>query len=91
MLSASNSAFKGELRELTSSSIPVLTPRYVYRAWGVVPILLAEISPPAFRSTFPGVAYQLGNMVSSASAQIEASGCISLEYTESSLLTSFVS
>jgi len=47
----------------------------VTRAWGVVPILLSEISPPAFRSTFPGVAYQLGNMVSSASAQIEASQC----------------
>jgi len=46
----------------------------VQGAWGVVPILLSEISPPAFRSTFPGVAYQLGNMVSSASAQIEATG-----------------
>ncbi|KAF9646665.1 MFS general substrate transporter [Thelephora ganbajun] len=45
----------------------------VQGAWGVVPILLSEISPSAFRSTFPGVAYQLGNMVSSASAQIEAS------------------
>jgi len=44
----------------------------VQGAWGVVPIFLSEISPPAFRSTFPGVAYQLGNMVSSASAQIEA-------------------
>jgi SHS family lactate transporter-like MFS transporter len=43
----------------------------VQGAWGVVPILLSEISPPAFRSTFPGVAYQLGNMVSAASAQIE--------------------
>lgn len=46
----------------------------VQGAWGVIPILLSEISPPAFRSTFPGVAYQLGNMVSSASAQIEATG-----------------
>jgi SHS family lactate transporter-like MFS transporter len=44
----------------------------VQGAWGVIPILLAEMSPPAFRATFPGVAYQLGNMVSSASAQIEA-------------------
>lgn len=33
---------------------------------------LNEISPPAFRGTFPGVAYQLGNMVSSAASQIEA-------------------
>ncbi|KZT63664.1 carboxylic acid transporter protein [Daedalea quercina L-15889] len=46
----------------------------VQGAWGVIPILLAEISPPAFRATFPGVAYQLGNMVSSASAQIETTG-----------------
>jgi len=46
----------------------------VQGAWGVVPIQLSEISPPAFRATFPGVAYQLGNMVSSASAQIEATG-----------------
>lgn len=44
----------------------------VQGAWGVIPIQLAEMSPPAFRATFPGVAYQLGNMVSSASAQIEA-------------------
>lgn len=33
---------------------------------------LTEISPVAFRASFPGIAYQLGNMVSSASAQIEA-------------------
>ncbi|KAL4249051.1 major facilitator superfamily protein [Abortiporus biennis] len=46
----------------------------VQGAWGVIPIQLAELSPPAFRATFPGVAYQLGNMVSSASAQIEATG-----------------
>ncbi|KIM49920.1 hypothetical protein M413DRAFT_408326 [Hebeloma cylindrosporum] len=44
----------------------------VQGAWGVIPIQLAEMSPPAFRATFPGVAYQLGNMISSASAQIEA-------------------
>lgn len=46
----------------------------VQGAWGVVPIYLSEISPPAFRATFPGVAYQVGNMVSSASSQIEATG-----------------
>jgi len=46
----------------------------VQGAWGVIPIYLSEISPPAYRATFPGVAYQLGNMVSSASAQIESTG-----------------
>ena len=29
---------------------------------GQIPIQLAEMSPPAFRATFPGVAYQLGNV-----------------------------
>jgi len=51
----------------------------VQSAWGVIPIHLAELSPPAFRATFPGVAYQLGNMVSSASAQIEATGADNLK------------
>lgn len=53
----------------------------VQGAWGVIPIFLAEISPPAFRATFPGVAYQVGNMVSSASAQIEATGGDNLKTT----------
>ncbi|KAF8511737.1 carboxylic acid transporter [Hysterangium stoloniferum] len=46
----------------------------VQGAWGVIPIFLNELSPPAFRATFPGVAYQIGNMISSASARIEAVG-----------------
>lgn len=46
----------------------------VQGAWGVIPVYLSEISPPAFRATFPGVSYQLGNMVSSASSQIETTG-----------------
>ncbi|KAG9308909.1 carboxylic acid transporter protein [Chiua virens] len=53
----------------------------VQGAWGVIPIQLAELSPPAFRATFPGVAYQLGNMVSSASSQIEATAGNSLTTT----------
>ncbi|PPQ71870.1 hypothetical protein CVT24_006886 [Panaeolus cyanescens] len=46
----------------------------VQGALGVVPIQLAELSPPGFRATFPGVTYQLGAMISSASVQIEATG-----------------
>ncbi|PWN20530.1 putative carboxylic acid transport protein JEN1 [Microstroma glucosiphilum] len=42
----------------------------VQGAWGVVPIYLAEISPPAFRALFIGVTYQLGNAISSPSTQI---------------------
>ncbi|BEI91458.1 uncharacterized protein CcaverHIS019_0402780 [Cutaneotrichosporon cavernicola] len=44
----------------------------VQGAWGVIPIYLSEVSPPAFRASFAGLAYQLGNMASSAAAQIEA-------------------
>lgn len=43
---------------------------FVQGAWGVIPIHLNELSPPAFRSSFPGVTYQIGNMISSPSAQI---------------------
>ncbi|VDC07762.1 unnamed protein product [Peniophora sp. CBMAI 1063] len=50
-------------------------------AFGVIPIQLAEVSPPAFRATFPGVAYQLSNMISSASSQIEAKGGENLRTT----------
>ncbi|KZV71549.1 carboxylic acid transporter [Peniophora sp. CONT] len=50
-------------------------------AFGVMPIHLAEISPPAFRATFPGIAYQLGNMIASASSQIEAKGGENLRTT----------
>jgi len=44
----------------------------VQGAWGVVPIYLGEIAPPAFRASFAGLSYQLGNMASSGAAQIEA-------------------
>ena len=43
---------------------------FVQGAWGVIPIHLNELSPAAYRSSFPGITYQLGNMISSPSAQI---------------------
>ena len=42
----------------------------VQGAWGVVPIHLNELSPPQYRSSFPGISYQIGNMISSPMAQI---------------------
>lgn len=46
----------------------------VQGAWGVIPAYLTELSPPQFRATYPGLAYQLGNMASSASSTIETRG-----------------
>ncbi|KAM9896055.1 hypothetical protein OXX79_007695 [Metschnikowia pulcherrima] len=44
----------------------------VQGAWGVAPIYLSELSPPANRALVVGLAYQLGNLVSSASSTIES-------------------
>lgn len=45
---------------------------FVQGAWGIVPIHLSELSPPQFRSFVGGLAYQLGNLASSASSTIES-------------------
>jgi len=37
----------------------------VQGAWGIVPVHLNELSPPAVRAMFPGFAYQLGNLITS--------------------------
>jgi SHS family lactate transporter-like MFS transporter len=44
----------------------------VQGAWGVVPAWLSELSPGPVRATFPGVAYQLGNLASSWNVEIQA-------------------
>jgi SHS family lactate transporter-like MFS transporter len=44
----------------------------VQGAWGVVPAHLKELSPPGVRGTFPGLAYQLGNLLSSRNSVIQA-------------------
>jgi len=44
----------------------------VQGAWGVVPVHLNELSPPDFRGTFPGLAYQIGNFAAAYAAQQQA-------------------
>ncbi len=44
----------------------------VQGAWGVVPVHLNELSPPEFRGTFPGLAYQFGNCAAAYAAQQQA-------------------
>jgi len=43
----------------------------VQGAWGVVPVYLNELSPASIRGTFPGLVYQLGNLLASANANIQ--------------------
>jgi SHS family lactate transporter-like MFS transporter len=44
----------------------------VQGAWGVIPAHLNELSPSAVRGTFPGLAYQLGNLLASRNSVIQA-------------------
>ena len=44
----------------------------VQGAWGIVPVHLNELSPGTVRGTFPGVAYQLGNLLAANTAVVEA-------------------
>lgn len=44
----------------------------VQGAWGVIPAHLNELSPSAVRATFPGVAYQFGNLLSSRNGVFQA-------------------
>jgi SHS family lactate transporter-like MFS transporter len=44
----------------------------VQGAWGIVPVHLNELSPDAARGTFPGFVYQLGNLLASVNATLQA-------------------
>jgi len=44
----------------------------VQGAWGVIPAHINELSPPQLRGFFPGFAYQLGVLIASSIAYIEA-------------------
>ncbi|GGF13418.1 MFS transporter [Aliidongia dinghuensis] len=44
----------------------------VQGAWGIVPTHLNELSPDAVRGTFPGLMYQLGNLLAAINATFQA-------------------
>ena len=44
----------------------------VQGAWGVIPAYLNEISPDVVRATFPGLVYQLGNLIASVNAPLQS-------------------
>jgi MFS transporter, SHS family, lactate transporter len=49
----------------------------VQGAWGVVPVHLNELSPDDARGTFPGFVYQLGNLIASVNATLQATIAVS--------------
>ncbi|ATA28526.1 sialic acid transporter NanT [Mycobacterium lepraemurium] len=44
---------------------------FVQGAWGVIPAHLAEMSPDAIRGLYPGVTYQLGNLLAAFNLPIQ--------------------
>jgi SHS family lactate transporter-like MFS transporter len=44
----------------------------VQGAWGIIPAHINELSPPSLRGFFPGFAYQLGVLIASSVAYVEA-------------------
>jgi len=53
----------------------------VQGAWGVIPAHLNELSPPEARGFFPGFGYQIGVLVASGSAYIEARFAAAFSYS----------
>ncbi len=45
---------------------------FVQGAWGIIPVHLNELSPADARGTFPGFVYQLGNLIASVNATLQA-------------------
>ena len=63
---------------------------FVQGAWGIIPAHLNEISPPEVRGTFPGLVYQLGNLLASANATIQSAWAESMGHDYSWPLTGVV-
>lgn len=50
----------------------VLIQLFVQGAWGVVPAHLNELSPASIRGTFPGLTYQIGNLLAAGNSTIQS-------------------
>lgn len=46
---------------------------FVQGAWGVIPAHLNELSPAEVRGTFPGLTYQLGNLIAAGNSTVQSS------------------
>lgn len=60
---------------------------FVQGAFGVIPAHLSELAHPEFKSFIVGVAYQLGNLASSASSTIESQLCHNFPVVERGVST----
>jgi MFS transporter, SHS family, lactate transporter len=52
----------------------------VQGAWGVIPAHLVELSPPAVRGLFPGLAYQFGVLAAANAAYVESLMAVRMGY-----------
>ena len=50
---------------------PFMMQFFVQGAWGVIPAHLTELSPGEIRAFYPGVTYQLGNLIASLNLPIQ--------------------
>jgi len=66
-------AFWGYSRGAASVAIAACALQFMVQgAWGAVPAHLNELAPEGTRATFPGVVYQLGNLLAASNATMQA-------------------
>ncbi|MEU6174529.1 MFS transporter [Streptantibioticus parmotrematis] len=61
----------------------------VQGAWGVIPAHLSELSPDAIRGFYPGVTYQLGNLIAALNLPIQEALATHYSYPTALMLTVF--
>lgn len=66
---------------------PVITMLFVQGAWGVVPAHLTEMSPDAIRGFYPGVTYQIGNLLAALNLPLQQRLAASHSYSFSLAVT----
>src|SRR5579875_387033 len=61
----------------------------VQGAWGVIPAHLVELSPPAVRGLFPGLAYQIGVLLAANAAYAESLMAVRIGYANALAVVAF--
>ncbi len=62
----------------------------VQGAWGVIPAHLVELSPPAVRGLFPGLAYQFGVLLAANAAYVESLMAVRMGYGNALALVAII-